>query len=112
MFSATITGLQHLVHGGNVQRGDVPRDGKDEACKLSVIIRTYKRQSHECALTIRCLFPSLLLGLVLLFLWFLPPRQLAACAYASLFPRISYRTHLRYWALFLFPVTVLVQRDG
>ena len=112
MFSATITGLQHLVHGRDVRCADVPRDGKDQAYALSVIAQKQRERSHKCALTIGCLVLSLLLGLVLLLLWFLPPRQLVPCAYVSLRPKISYRAHLYCWVLFLFPVAALVQCDG
>jgi hypothetical protein len=65
-----------------VRCGDVPGDGEDLACILSVITQTYRAWLKYRKLTIGCLALSLLrlLGLLLLLLRFLPPRPLAACA--------------------------------
>ena len=55
---------------------DVPGDGKDLAYKKLAFVQTCCDGPCRCALTISCLALSGL-GLLLLLLWFLPPRSLA-----------------------------------
>jgi hypothetical protein len=76
MFSATMTGLWLSVGGAGARGSDVPRDGEDLAYTILAIVQICCDGPCKCTLTISCL-ALIGLGLLLLLLWFLPPRSLA-----------------------------------
>jgi hypothetical protein len=76
MFSATMTGLWLSVGGADARGCDVPGDGEDLAYTILAFVQICCDGPCKCTLTISCL-ALIGLGLLLLLLWFLPPRSLA-----------------------------------